>query len=70
MIARQRICFPTLPDSEMACGEAVEVRMGVDNDCLAQPQEVLEGFPGDRRIVVHVQCRLVIKIGSRGKRVT
>ena len=70
MIALRRICFPALDHSEMACGEAVEVRMSLDNDCLAQPQEVLEGFPGDRRMVVHVQCRLAIKIRSRGRRVT
>ena len=40
--------FPALDDSEMACGEAVEVGTGLDNGCLAQPQDVLRNFSGDR----------------------
>lgn len=44
--------------------------MGLDKECLAKPPEALENFSGDRRMVVHVQCRLAIKIGSRGRRVT
>ncbi len=57
--------FTTLDELVGRCGEAVEVWCGLVNGCLAQPPSVVEGFLGDRGMVVHVGCRLAIEIRSR-----